>query len=110
MNSYKNLLLILLAVAIGVFPLWYVNRPAPGPDGKPVEIFRGADDQARETIATIAPNYKPWFNAVLEPPSAEIGSLLFALQAGLGAGFLGYWIGSSTTRARMRKKQEKAKV
>lgn len=110
MSRYKNLILILLAVAIGAFPLWYVNKPAPGPDGRPAEIFKGADDQARETISTIAPNYKPWFNSILEPPSTEIGSLLFALQAGIGSGFLGYWIGRSTTLAKMRKKHDKAKV
>jgi cobalt/nickel transport protein len=28
-----------------------------------------------------------------EPPSDEIESLLFALQAALGAGFIGYYIG-----------------
>jgi len=110
MKRYQNLILILLVVAIGVFPLWYVNKPEPAADGKTVEIFKGADDQAKDAISVIAPDYKPWFKSLLEPPSAEVGSLLFALQAGIGAGFLGYWIGSSTTRARMRKEQEKAKA
>ena len=32
--------------------------------------------------------WKPW-----EPPSGEIESLLFALQAAIGAGFIGYYVG-----------------
>jgi len=110
MKRYQNLILILLVVAIGAFPLWYVNKPAPTADGKQVEIFKGADDQAKDAISTIAPDYKPWFNSIMEPSSGEVASLLFALQAAIGAGFLGYWLGSSTTRARMRKEQEKAKA
>jgi len=110
MKRYQNLILILLVIAIGVFPLWYINKPAPAADGKQVEIFKGSDDQAKDAISTIAPEYKPWFKSIMEPSSAEVASLLFALQAGIGAGFLGYWLGSSTTRARMRKEQEKAKA
>jgi len=107
MKRYQNLILILLVVAIGAFPLWYVNKPEPAADGKPVEIFKGADDQAKDAISTIAPNYKPWFNSILEPSSGEVASLLFALQAGIGAGFLGYWFGGSLVRFRMRRDQEK---
>lgn len=110
MKRYQNLILIFLVVVIGAFPLWYVNKPEPGADGKPVEIFKGSDDQAKDAITKLAPNYKPWFNSILEPSSGEVASLLFALQAGIGAGFLGYWIGSSTTRARMRKEQEQEKA
>jgi cobalt/nickel transport protein len=85
-----------------------VKKPAPGPDGKNVEIFAGADDKAKDLVGTIAPAYKPWFKPLMEPPSGEIGSLLFALQAALGAGFIGYWYGSSKTRAQMRSEMEKA--
>jgi cobalt/nickel transport protein len=38
-------------------------------------------------------DYKPWFSSIWEPPSGEIESLLFALKAALGAGFIGYYIG-----------------
>jgi cobalt/nickel transport protein len=37
---------------------------------------------------------------VFEPPSDEIASLLFALQAAIGAGFIGYWLGLSVARER----------
>jgi len=41
----------------------------------------------------------------MEPPSNEIGSLLFALQAALGAGFIGYWLGSSATRTKLEQRK-----
>jgi len=107
MKRYQNLLMMIAVVVLVAVPLWMVKKPAPGPDGKEVEIFRGADDQARDVIRTIAPGYRPWFKPLMEPPSGEIGSLLFALQAALGAGFIGYYLGVSTTRARMRRETGK---
>jgi cobalt/nickel transport protein len=103
MKRYQNLLLMIVVVVLVAIPLWMVQKPAPGPDGKEVEIFRGADDQAKDVIGKLAPGYQPWFNPVMEPPSGEIGSLLFALQAALGAGFIGYYLGMSVTRVRMRR-------
>jgi len=103
MKRYQNLLMMIAVVMLVAVPLRMVKKPAPGPDGKEVEIFRGADDKAKDVIGTIAPGYHPWFKPLLEPPSGEIGSLLFALQAALGAGFIGYYLGVSTTRARMRR-------
>jgi cobalt/nickel transport protein len=103
MKRYQNLLLMIAVIVLVAIPLWMVQKPAPGPDGKEVEIFRGADDQAKDVISKIAPRYKPWFKPVMAPPSGEIGSLLFALQAALGAGFIGYYLGMSVTRARMRR-------
>jgi len=35
----------------------------------------------------------PWFESLWEPPRGEIESLLFVLQAAIGAGFIGYFIG-----------------
>jgi len=107
MKRYQNLLMMIAVVALVALPLWMVKRPAPGADGKEVEIFAGADDKAKDLITTIVPDYKPWFKPLMEPPSGEIGSLLFALQAALGAGFIGYWYGSSKTRAQMRREIEK---
>ncbi|MBI5483120.1 MAG: energy-coupling factor ABC transporter substrate-binding protein [Deltaproteobacteria bacterium] len=107
MKRYQNLLMIIAVVALVALPLWMVQKPAPGPDGKTVEIFRGADDQAKDIIGRIAPGYQPWIKPLMEPPSGEIGSLLFALQAALGAGFIGYYLGMSVTRARMRRELTK---
>ena len=54
MKRYQNLLLLLAVVMLVAVPLWMVQKPAPGPDGKEVEIFRGADDQAKDVIGKIA--------------------------------------------------------
>lgn len=55
--------------------------------------FEGADDQIEGVITQMDANYKPWFKHIWEPPSGEIESLLFAVQAAIGAGFIGYYIG-----------------
>ena len=55
--------------------------------------FAGADGQIQEVIGQVDSTYEPWFKSFWTPPSAEIESLLFALQAALGAGFIGYYIG-----------------
>jgi cobalt/nickel transport protein len=107
MRRYQNLLMMTAVVVLVALPLWMVQKPAPGTDGKEVEIFLGADDQAKDVIGKLAPGFKPWFRPLMEPPSGEIGSLLFALQAALGAGFIGYWYGSSAARARMRRELNK---
>lgn len=76
--------LLAAAAAIIVAPL-----VLPGIEGE----FKGSDDQASEVISAAKPGYEPWFQPLWKPPSGEIESLLFALQAALGAGFLGYMIG-----------------
>lgn len=107
MKRYQNLIMMIAVVVLVAVPLWMVQKPAPGLDGKEVEIFKGADDQAKDVISRIAPGYQPWFKPLMEPPSGEIGSLLFALQAALGAGFIGYYLGMSVTRAKMRRELDK---
>lgn len=97
MKNHQNLILILAIIILALLPLWVVQ---PVDD---VEIFAGADGEAMETITEIAPNYQPWFSPFWEPPSAEIESLLFALQAALGSGLIGYYLGVSITRLRMRR-------
>nr|MBS0022213.1 energy-coupling factor ABC transporter substrate-binding protein [Gammaproteobacteria bacterium] len=57
------------------------------------EPFSGADGQAEAAIVETHPDYQPWFESFWEPPSGEIESLLFSLQAALGAGLLGYYFG-----------------
>lgn len=108
MKGRTNLALLLAVVLLVVLPLWLVERPDPGADGKPGEIFSGADNQARDAIAVVAPDYRPWFSPLLEPASSEIASLLFALQAALGAGFIGYYLGVATTREKFRRQADRA--
>lgn len=79
----KNLILAILVVAIAVIPLLFLKNAK----------FVGSDDQAEEAITQIDENYKPWFSPVWEPPSGEIESLLFSLQAAIGSGGVCYYLG-----------------
>ncbi|HSQ42362.1 MAG TPA: energy-coupling factor ABC transporter substrate-binding protein [Fibrobacteraceae bacterium] len=83
----QNLLLLIAVIVIAVIPLVFIH---PTQDA---EIFTGSDDQAESMITQIQPDYQPWFQPFWEPPSGEIESLLFALQAAIGAGAIGYVIG-----------------
>lgn len=103
MKRHRNLWLLIAVVLLAALPLGLVQKPAADADGKPAEIFAGADDKAKNLIGEIAPTYRPWFEPILEPASGEISSLLFALQAALGAGFIGYYLGVSVTREQMRR-------
>lgn len=89
----KNLILIGIVIGLAVIPLFMAKDAE----------FSGADDKAEKAITEINTNYKPWFSPVWEPPSGEIESLLFALQAAIGAGIIGYGIGF------MRGKSKKVK-
>ena len=37
--------------------------------------------------------FQPWYSSIWEPPSGEIESLIFALQAAIGAIIIGYFFG-----------------
>ncbi len=105
----QNILLILGVIVLALLPLWIVERPEAGPDGAEVEIFGGADGQAEEMITQIAPDYKAWAEPLIEPASGEIESMLFALQAAIGAGFIGYYLGAGRMREKMRREMEAQK-
>jgi cobalt/nickel transport protein len=100
MKRHQNLILLIAVVLLAIFPLWLVQKPAPDASGEVAEIFAGADDKARDMIGEIAPDYTPWFASLIEPASGEIASLLFALQAAIGAGFIGYYLGVGSERSR----------
>lgn len=84
MSATRSAVLLAAAAAIIAAPL-----VIPGLKGE----FRGSDDLGTEAILAARPGYEPWFQPLWKPPSNEIESLLFALQAALGAGILGYVIG-----------------
>lgn len=79
-----NGILLLIAVGLIITPL-ILNSKAE---------YGGADGEAEEIITEINPTYEPWFSSLYEPPSGEIESLLFSTQAAIGAGFIGYYLGS----------------
>lgn len=79
----KSWILILLVIVLAIVPLIMANGAE----------FGGADGQAEAAITEIQPDYTPWVSPIWEPPSGEIESLLFALQAALGTGFIAYYFG-----------------
>lgn len=84
----KNLILIIIVIIIAVIPLLTLKNAE----------FAGADGLAETAITEIAPDYKPWFSSIYEPASGEIESLLFALQAAIGAGVMGFILGRITAK------------
>ncbi|MPQ49055.1 energy-coupling factor ABC transporter substrate-binding protein [Marinifilum sp. N1E240] len=80
-NQNFWIIIAIVAIVVGVFS--YVDNSE----------FGGADGQAEEYIVEANPAYEPWFSNIWEPPGSEIESLLFALQAAIGAGILFYVIG-----------------
>lgn len=86
-NTKINALLLLVVAALAVLPL------ALGLGDHKEEPFTGADGEAETAITEIEPDYEPWFSPLYEPPSGEIESALFSLQAALGAGVLAYYFG-----------------
>jgi len=87
---FINLSLIGLVILLAVVPLM-MNKGAE---------FSGADGQAEDAIMDINADYEPWAQPLWEPPSGEVESLLFSLQAAIGAGVIGYYLG------RVSKKKE----
>lgn len=102
MSKSKNLMMALMVILLTVVPLLIVEKPEAVSGGDEVKLFGGADDKAKDMIGSIAPDYKPWFEPLIEPASEEIASLLFALQAAIGAGFIGYFLGAAITREKLR--------
>ncbi len=101
MSKAQNLMMIMMVIVLAVIPLWIVEKPEAIDGGEEVTLFGGADDKAKNMIGEINPDYKPWFEPLIEPASGEIASLLFALQAAIGAGFIGYFLGIAVTRDKL---------
>lgn len=89
----KNIALILFAAAIAVIPLFMWEDSE----------FGGADRLAEEKITAIKADYMPWANPIFEPPGGETESLLFSLQAAIGAGVIGYVMGTIRARSKREK-------
>lgn len=91
----KTILILLLTCAlIAVIPLILIRDSE----------FGGADGAAADLIMEINPEYEIWASPVLEPPGGETESLLFCLQAALGAGIFGFCFGTLRER---HKREEK---
>lgn len=96
--------IITLAV-IGAFIALFAYTSLTG-----VHEWGGADDQPEGVIQKLTGGgFKPWFQNVWTPPSHEIESLLFALQAAVGSLVIGFFLGYYRGSAKgARAKAEKA--
>ncbi|MEH2137396.1 energy-coupling factor ABC transporter substrate-binding protein [Nostoc sp.] len=94
-KGLSNWLLVVAVLALAVAPLIFVRGGE----------FAGSDDKAEKAITEIQPRYKPWFKSFFEPASGEIESLLFATQAALGAGVVGYAIGLYKGRSQQKREE-----
>ncbi|MEQ1701773.1 MAG: energy-coupling factor ABC transporter substrate-binding protein [Ilumatobacteraceae bacterium] len=81
----KYLLAILAAVAVLIIAPLVARKGAE---------FAGADTLATDKVTEIDPGYEQWFDGWWSPPSGEVESFLFALQAALGASVIGYVAGT----------------
>lgn len=81
--TVSTLLLLVVVITLIFLPL-FIQREAE---------FGGADGQAEEAVAEIVPGYEPWFQSIWEPPSGEVESLFFSLQAAVGSGIVCYCLG-----------------
>lgn len=86
-QTKTNLGLLAVVVLLAVGPL------ALGAGDHRKDPFTGSDSQGQTAINQLEPAYKPWFAPLFRPPSKEVESALFALQAAIGAGVLAYCVG-----------------
>ncbi|KZX15746.1 energy-coupling factor ABC transporter substrate-binding protein [Methanobrevibacter filiformis] len=91
-----NIILLALVVILSIIPLAMYSGL-----GEDEGYFGGADGAASDVIE--ASGYEPWFQSLWEPPSGEIESLLFALQAAIGAIIIGYFLGYWRAEAKHQK-------
>jgi cobalt/nickel transport protein len=65
--------------------------------------WSGADAQAENVISQLTGGtFQPWFQSIYTPPSGEIESLMFALQAAIGGIIIGYFLGYYRALAKLK--------
>lgn len=99
MVNKRAIILLAMVAVIVIFPLAIYNGK-----GEEQGYFGGSDDQGPEYIESTG--YTPWFQSIWEPPSGEIESLLFAVQAAIGAIIIGYVLGYYQGQDKERKRRK----
>lgn len=94
----RDIILLIFVAIIAIAPMVMYSGL-----GEDEGYFGGSDDAASEAIGA---DYKPWFSSIWEPPSGEIESLLFALQAAIGAIIIGYFIGYWNGKSKCKNREE----
>lgn len=91
----SNWFLVAGVIALALFPMLFVRGS-----------YGGSDNQGTKAIATLQPGYKQWVAPLVKLPSTEIESLMFASQAALGAGGVGFVIGLYRGRTLAQERRE----
>ncbi len=84
--KHENIILLTIVIILMAAPMFMYSGL-----GEDEGYFGGADGAGADAITETG--YEPWFESFWEPPSGEIESLLFALQAAIGAIIIGYFFG-----------------
>lgn len=95
-NPWVTAALIAVAIIIAVFPLFLLGTETS--DGE--ETFGGTDDGAETVVEEQDPDYEPWFDSIIGELPGEVESGLFATQAALGAGVVGFALGNYRGRTK----------
>jgi cobalt/nickel transport protein len=92
--------LVDVALLVGIVALFAVPLAAGwGLSGRaPADVYSGTDNAAVSAVERTDPGYRPWFEPLFRPSSPSVESGLFALQAALGAGGLGFVLGRLSGR------------
>lgn len=98
MSERKWINWALIGAVVAIFAVSFILAPRPGSDE--VEPFAGTDSVVTEVLE--ADGAEPWFEPIFEAGSGEIESGLFALQAAIGAGLLGFALGNLRGRKKVR--------
>lgn len=101
MKKSTVFLLIAVIALIAVLPMLF-NFGDPAAE----EPFAGTDAAAEAVVAESNPDYEAWFEPLVGELPGEVESGLFALQAALGAGVVGFTLG----HYRARHKYESARA
>lgn len=80
---------IAILAAAGLSALLLLPFVAPG-----LGAWSGADAEGMAEVSEQSDSYEPWFDPVFEPPSGEIESLVFSVQAAIGGLIIGYVLGA----------------
>ena len=84
------------AIALALVPLFVLQG----------RKFGATDSNFTAAIEESHPDYKPWFKPVIKDSGPEVQTFLFAAQAGIGAGVMGYILGLYKGRSERRERDE----
>lgn len=106
--SKKRFPWVSVLCAVGIVVLFAVSFSLGGKSvSEGEEGFAGTDSVVVDIMDE--QGAKPWFQPVFEPDSGELESGLFALQAAVGAGIVGFALGNLRGRKAARDERAAAK-